>query len=70
MGRSLKLRVIAEGVETEEQLAFLRRERCEQMQGFLYCEPLAAAEFEKALVAMRRVNPAPPGPTRLRLTVE
>jgi diguanylate cyclase (GGDEF)-like protein/PAS domain S-box-containing protein len=49
MARALNLRVIAEGVETEEQLAFLRREECSEMQGFLYSAPLAASDFEKAL---------------------
>ncbi len=49
MARALNLRVIAEGVETEEQLAFLRREQCSEMQGFLYSEPLTSAEFENAL---------------------
>ena len=55
MARALKLRVIAEGVETEEQLDFLRREQCAEMQGYLYSQPLAAAEFEEALDAMLRV---------------
>jgi len=49
MARALNLRVIAEGVETEEQLAFLRREQCSEMQGFLFSEPLCAADFELAL---------------------
>jgi diguanylate cyclase (GGDEF)-like protein/PAS domain S-box-containing protein len=49
MARALNLRVIAEGVETEEQLAFLRREKCAEMQGFLYSKPMSAPEFERAL---------------------
>jgi len=51
MARALNLRVIAEGVETEEQLAFLRREQCGEMQGFLYSQPLAAKDFEEALLS-------------------
>ena len=47
MARALNLRVIADGVETEEQLAFLRREQCGEMQGFLYSEPLSAAEMHE-----------------------
>ena len=70
MARALNLRVIAEGVETEEQLAFLRREQCGEMQGFLYSEPLPAAQFEKALRAMLRVPIAASGPKGLRLTLE
>jgi diguanylate cyclase (GGDEF)-like protein/PAS domain S-box-containing protein len=70
MARALNLRVIAEGVETEEQLAFLRREQCTEMQGFLYSEPLAPAEFERALLSgLRGGAPAFPA-NRLRLTLE
>jgi diguanylate cyclase (GGDEF)-like protein/PAS domain S-box-containing protein len=46
MARALKLRVVAEGVETEAQLAFLRSEQCAEMQGFLYSRPVPAHEFE------------------------
>jgi EAL domain-containing protein (putative c-di-GMP-specific phosphodiesterase class I) len=49
MARALKLRVVAEGVETEEQLAFLRRQHCETIQGFLYSRPLPAEDFEAVL---------------------
>ena len=49
MARALKLRVVAEGVETEEQLAFLQREQCAEIQGFLYSRPVSAEEFEAAL---------------------
>jgi diguanylate cyclase (GGDEF)-like protein/PAS domain S-box-containing protein len=51
MARALKLKVVAEGVETEEQLAFLRSQHCETIQGFLYSRPLPAEEFEAVLVA-------------------
>jgi len=49
MGRSLELAVIAEGVETQEQLAFLRSHDCDQLQGFLLSRPLPAAAFESFL---------------------
>jgi len=42
MGHSLKLKVIAEGVETKEQLAFLRSRRCDEMQGYLFSRPVPA----------------------------
>jgi EAL domain-containing protein (putative c-di-GMP-specific phosphodiesterase class I) len=51
MARALNLRVVAEGVETEAQLAFLRRENCEVVQGFLHSRPVSAAEFESSLRA-------------------
>ncbi|HUP61693.1 MAG TPA: PAS domain S-box protein [Thermoanaerobaculia bacterium] len=54
MAHALNLRIIAEGVETEEQLAFLRREQCSEMQGFLFSEPLPAEEFELALRSGKR----------------
>jgi diguanylate cyclase (GGDEF)-like protein/PAS domain S-box-containing protein len=46
MGRSLELIVIAEGVETEEQLSFLRNHNCDQLQGFLLSRPLPAEAFQ------------------------
>ncbi|MBK7677210.1 MAG: EAL domain-containing protein [Candidatus Accumulibacter sp.] len=52
MGRNLKQRVIAEGVETQEQLAFLRTQRCEQGQGFFFNRPLPAEDFARLLVAV------------------
>ncbi|MDD5329801.1 MAG: EAL domain-containing protein [Sulfuricella sp.] len=42
MARSLGLTTIAEGVESEEQLAFLRAHDCDQIQGFLFSQPLSA----------------------------
>jgi diguanylate cyclase (GGDEF)-like protein/PAS domain S-box-containing protein len=45
IARILKLRVIAEGVETEEQLAFLRRKECEEMQGYFFGGPMPADEL-------------------------
>ncbi len=49
MGKSLKHRVIAEGVETQEQLAFLRAQRCGEGQGFYFSRPLAAEQFATLL---------------------
>ncbi len=51
MGRNLKQRVLAEGVETAEQLAFLRNHRCHEAQGFHLSYPLPAEEFAKLLVS-------------------
>lgn len=52
MAKALNLRVVAEGVETQEQFDFLHRERCAEMQGFLHSPPLPAGEFEEALLRM------------------
>jgi EAL domain-containing protein (putative c-di-GMP-specific phosphodiesterase class I) len=45
MGRNLKQRVIAEGIETQEQLAFLQAQNCAEGQGYLFSRPLAAPQF-------------------------
>ena len=49
MGRSLKLRVVAEGVETQEELAFLQAHQCDEAQGYYFSRPLAAPQFVQLL---------------------
>jgi diguanylate cyclase (GGDEF)-like protein/PAS domain S-box-containing protein len=49
MGKNLKQRVIAEGIETPEQLAFLQAHHCREGQGYLFSQPLAAAQFAHLL---------------------
>jgi diguanylate cyclase (GGDEF)-like protein/PAS domain S-box-containing protein len=51
MGHSLDLEVVAEGVETAGQLACLRGQRCDQIQGYLFSPPLPALELELLLLA-------------------
>jgi sensor c-di-GMP phosphodiesterase-like protein len=53
MAKSLELDVIAEGVETVGQAAFLRNERCEEAQGFLYGKPLSGEDFAAYLNVVR-----------------
>jgi diguanylate cyclase (GGDEF)-like protein/PAS domain S-box-containing protein len=50
MGRSLKLRVIAEGVETPEELAFLQAHECDEAQGYFFSRPVPPEQFAKLLV--------------------
>jgi diguanylate cyclase (GGDEF)-like protein/PAS domain S-box-containing protein len=49
MGRSLKLRVVAEGVETQEQLAFLQAHQCDEAQGYYFSRPVLPEQFAKLL---------------------
>jgi diguanylate cyclase (GGDEF)-like protein/PAS domain S-box-containing protein len=46
LARGLNIRTIAEGVESEDQLAVLRELGCDEIQGFLYARPLTSTEFE------------------------
>jgi len=55
MAHSLKLEVIAEGVETAGQLAYLRRHRCDLIQGYYFSRPLPAAEVEQMLREDKRL---------------
>jgi diguanylate cyclase (GGDEF)-like protein/PAS domain S-box-containing protein len=58
MGHNLNLAVIAEGVETAPQLAFLRRHQCDQIQGYYFSRPLAAPELEQLLLAGTSLPPS------------
>jgi diguanylate cyclase (GGDEF)-like protein/PAS domain S-box-containing protein len=49
MGRSLKLRVVAEGVETHEELAFLQSHQCEEAQGYYFSRPVLPEQFARLL---------------------
>jgi EAL domain-containing protein (putative c-di-GMP-specific phosphodiesterase class I) len=61
MAHSLNMEVVAEGVETQEQLEFLRRLGCDQMQGYLFSRPLPADRLENLLMLELVI----PGPGRL-----
>jgi diguanylate cyclase (GGDEF)-like protein/PAS domain S-box-containing protein len=51
MGRSLKLRVVAEGVETQQELNFLKAHQCEEAQGYYFSRPVPPQQFAQLLTA-------------------
>jgi diguanylate cyclase (GGDEF)-like protein/PAS domain S-box-containing protein len=61
MAHSLHMRVIAEGVESPAQLAYLRRNRCDEIQGFHFSRPLPAPELAQMVLA-NRARPSEPVP--------
>ncbi|MGV3741772.1 MAG: EAL domain-containing protein, partial [Burkholderiaceae bacterium] len=61
MAMRLGLRTIAEGVETVEQLEYLREQGCDEVQGYYYSKPLTAEEFlEFATNHVKRPPSLPP----------
>jgi diguanylate cyclase (GGDEF)-like protein/PAS domain S-box-containing protein len=74
MAHSLKLEVIAEGVETSEQLSYLRRNGCDHIQGYYFSKPLALPDIEQLLRADKRLplpssdGRPPPPPVALDAT--
>jgi EAL domain-containing protein (putative c-di-GMP-specific phosphodiesterase class I) len=56
MAHSLGLKVIGEGVETEEQVGFLRAQRCDMAQGFYFSKPIPQHAFERLINARRITN--------------
>jgi EAL domain-containing protein (putative c-di-GMP-specific phosphodiesterase class I) len=58
LGHSLNLKVIAEGVETAEQMALLRENGCDEIQGFYFSRPLAADDFLRLLQERQKAGAA------------
>lgn len=56
LGHSLKVEVVAEGVETSEQVLFLRKRGCDSMQGYYFSKPLPAEEFACLLQQGRKLD--------------
>ena len=64
IARSLRLRVTAEGVENAEQLAFLRRRKCDAAQGYLFSRPVAAESLPAVVMPADPIQLVP----RVRLS--
>ena len=58
MARALGMKVIAEGVETEGQRAFLQAEGCAQFQGYLFSPAIDSLSFERRLLPLPAAPPA------------
>lgn len=56
IAHNLGMQVVAEGVETNQQLSFLSGLRCEQLQGYLYSKPLPENDFQKYLLSFQITN--------------
>ncbi|ASP46673.1 EAL domain-containing protein [Cognaticolwellia beringensis] len=56
IAHNLGMQVVAEGVETNQQLSFLSGLRCEQLQGYLYSKPLPQGDFQKYLLSFQITN--------------
>jgi EAL domain-containing protein (putative c-di-GMP-specific phosphodiesterase class I) len=63
LGQTLRLKVIAEGIETRRQAQLLLSLGCDTAQGYLFSRPLAAAELEHQLERSDRGSPMFPGTT-------
>jgi len=56
LAHNLKLKVVAEGVETEAQMNFLRSHGCDEMQGYLFARPLSVESCTRLLMERRRMH--------------
>ncbi len=64
MSHGLGVKVIAEGVETREQLKFLLRRRCDQAQGYFFARPLSPEKFVEAVPVIEAMNISDPSGER------
>jgi len=55
MAQQLRQEIVAEGVETAEQMSFLRELGCDQLQGYLFSQPVPAQDFERMLREGKRL---------------
>jgi EAL domain-containing protein (putative c-di-GMP-specific phosphodiesterase class I) len=72
LAHSLKLKVVAEGVETDEQSRLLRLLGCDEMQGFLFSKPVPGEIFQAKFLAPRAApiyNPRATAPRGIRHSV-
>jgi EAL domain-containing protein (putative c-di-GMP-specific phosphodiesterase class I) len=56
MAHSLRVKVVGEGVETEDQARFLRERGCEELQGYLISPPIGSDDFRRFLVREKELE--------------
>jgi diguanylate cyclase (GGDEF)-like protein len=69
MSHGLGVKVIAEGVETRDQLKFLLRRRCDQAQGYFFARPLSPEKFVEAVPGIERMNLSDPSGERAAVAI-
>jgi EAL domain-containing protein (putative c-di-GMP-specific phosphodiesterase class I) len=69
MSHGLGVKVIAEGVETRDQLKFLLRRRCDQAQGYFFARPLSPEKFVEAVPGIERMNLSDPSGERAAIAI-
>jgi diguanylate cyclase (GGDEF)-like protein len=72
LAHNLKMKVVAEGVEIEGQMNYLRRHHCDEMQGYLFSRPLPNAECTQLLASQKklRLPPLPDGERKTLLIID
>lgn len=58
LAKELKMQVVAEGVENEEQYVYLKEQNCDEIQGYYFCRPVGAETIEQLLSDSRQLSPA------------
>jgi EAL domain-containing protein (putative c-di-GMP-specific phosphodiesterase class I) len=57
LAKALNMKVLAEGVENDMQLSFLKKHGCHEVQGYYFSEPLSAAQMKELLKAVPKYQP-------------
>jgi EAL domain-containing protein (putative c-di-GMP-specific phosphodiesterase class I) len=56
MTKELKIKCVAEGIETKEQLEFLKKINCDEIQGYYFSKPMPIEDFEKEIIINKKIN--------------